>query len=120
MAEYIEAKDLQDFRDSIMNEFLSLCNYNDYNKLTLLRIGETIDKMYDKYYLKPLADVVEVRHGEWETTDVTQEWDKVQRFGHFHNNPNCKFFYSDEDPNGHDYCPNCGAKMDGKEKNPWK
>ena len=63
----------------------------------------------------PVADVVEVRHGEWETTDVTQEWDKVQRFGHFHNDPNCKFFYSDEDPNGHDYCPNCGTKMDGKD-----
>lgn len=61
---------------------------------------------------KTIGDVVEVRHGKWETTDVTQEWDKVQRFGHFHNNPNCKFFYSDEDPNGHDYCPNCGAKMD--------
>ena len=61
------------------------------------------------------VDVVEVKHGKWETTDVTQEWDKVQRFGHFHNNPNCKFFYSDEDPNGHDYCPNCGARRDGKD-----
>lgn len=53
--EYIEAKDLDDFRDEIMDRFLSLCNYNDYNKLTLLRIGETIDEIYSKYVSKPLS-----------------------------------------------------------------
>jgi hypothetical protein len=58
--EYIEAKDLDDFRNEIMEKFLSLCNYNDYNKLTLLRIGETIDEIYGKYVSKPLAEVVEV------------------------------------------------------------
>lgn len=58
--EYIEAKDLDDFRNDIMDKFLSLCNYNDYNKLTLLRIGETIDDAYYKYVSKPLADVAEV------------------------------------------------------------
>jgi hypothetical protein len=58
--EYIEAKDLDDFRNELMDKFLSLCNYNDYNKITLLRIGETVDEIYDKYYSKPLSDVVEV------------------------------------------------------------
>ena len=53
--EYIEAKDLDDFRNEIMDRFLSLCNYNDYNKLTLLRIGETIDEIYGKYVSKPLS-----------------------------------------------------------------
>ena len=60
MAEYITAKDLDDFRDDIMDRFLSLCDYNDYKKLTLLRIGETINEIYDEYCEKPLADVVEV------------------------------------------------------------
>lgn len=110
--EYIEAKDLQDFRDEIMNEFLSLCNYNDYNKLTLLGIGETIDMIFDKYYSKPLADVVEVRHGEWETKEVLSEPGEAQKYSHFHKE--CKYFYVDYGIGGHYYCPLCGAKMDGK------
>lgn len=35
------------FRDELMDEFLSLCNYNDYNKINLLLIGETIERVYD-------------------------------------------------------------------------
>lgn len=31
-----------------MDEFLSLCDYNDFNKLNLLKISETIDDIYDK------------------------------------------------------------------------
>lgn len=58
--EYIEAKDLYDFRNELADKFLSLCNYNDYNKLTLLTIYETIDKIYLKYEGKPLAEAVEV------------------------------------------------------------
>lgn len=58
--EYIEAKALDDFKDDIMDKFLSLCDYNDYKRLTLLKIGETIDKSYYTYVSKPLADVVEV------------------------------------------------------------
>ena len=122
--EYIEAKDLDDFRNEIMDKFLSLCNYNDYNKLTLLRISETIDEVYEKYVSKPLADVAEVRHGEWEWhTEV-------------HGNPldgmdedfgyrcsNCKVWAEEYGVDGDiyeepptsilHYCPNCGAKMDG-------
>ena len=55
--EYIEAKDLDDFRDEIMDRFLSLCNYNDYNKLTLLRIGETIEGCTLYEWLKQTAEV---------------------------------------------------------------
>ena len=36
------------FRDELMDEFLSLCNYNDYNKINLLTIGETVDRIYEK------------------------------------------------------------------------
>ena len=36
------------FRDELMDEFLSLCNYNDYSKINLLTIGETVDRIYDK------------------------------------------------------------------------
>ena len=36
------------FRNLIMNKFIELCNYNDFGKINLLTIGETIDKIYDK------------------------------------------------------------------------
>lgn len=36
------------FRDLLMDKFISLCNYNDYGKINLLLIGETVDQIYDK------------------------------------------------------------------------
>ena len=105
--EYIEAKDLDDFRNDIMDKFLSLCNYNDYNKLTLLRIGETIDDAYYKYVSKPLADVVEVRHGTWyHGTEYGAVYAKCSACGR-------KMNYSCY---GYAYCALCGARMDGTPK----
>lgn len=107
MAEYIEREALlKDIEESVVFTVRS-------GKPSLEIRGA--NAITDRIKSAPIADVVEVRHGKWETEEVTQEWDKVQRFAHFHNNPNCKFFYSDEAPRGHDYCPHCGAKMDGKE-----
>ena len=59
----------------------------------------------------PAADVVPVRHGHW------IEW--AEFFGRETDKKNLGVFcsqcrlYAD---NGFDYCPNCGAKMDGGEK----
>ena len=56
----------------------------------------------------PTADVEEVRHGEWET-DFCDYVCSV-----------CGGHISDctlDDYSEPNYCPNCGAKMDGKEKN---
>lgn len=36
------------FRNLIINEFIELCNYNDYGKINLLTIGETVDRIYDR------------------------------------------------------------------------
>ena len=36
------------FKDKLMDKFLSLCDYNDFNKLTLLTIGEIVDWIYNK------------------------------------------------------------------------
>ena len=43
------------FRNELMDKFMSLCNYNDYNKINLLLIGDTINDIYDKC----IADMVE-------------------------------------------------------------
>lgn len=37
------------FRNLIMNKFIELCNYNDYGKINLLTIGDTVDRVYDKF-----------------------------------------------------------------------
>lgn len=36
------------FQNELMDEFLRLCNYNDYNKINLFTIGEVVDRIYDK------------------------------------------------------------------------
>ena len=36
------------FRSDLMDKFLDLCRGNDYNKLTLLKIGDTVGQIYDK------------------------------------------------------------------------
>lgn len=97
MGEYIKASDLYEFRNELMDMFLSLCNYNDFNKLTLLTISETIDKIYGKYESRPLADVEEVKHGKW------------MRYGSDWECSECDVPLSGIFP----YCPYCGAKMDG-------
>ena len=40
--------ELELFRKMLVDEFFRLCNYNDYNKLTLLNIGDVIDECFDK------------------------------------------------------------------------
>lgn len=52
------------------------------------------------------ADVQPVRHGRWENAKVS--------FGEMCSE--CKFvvWWDDDGPHKFNYCPNCGAKMDGE------
>jgi len=50
----------------------------------------------------PAADVVEVRHGRWEHLNWGFDYDRCTECGYEHR-------YSDV----FNYCPSCGAKMDG-------
>ena len=56
----------------------------------------------------PAADVAPVKHGHWvkEKPDVLIHWHCSV----------CKNCYYLEEPNAN-YCPNCGAKMDGGDGN---
>lgn len=36
------------FRDKIMDKFISLCNYNDFGKINLLTIENTVNRIYDE------------------------------------------------------------------------
>ena len=40
--------ELELFRNLLMDEFLRLCNYNDYSELTLLKIGDVVNECFDK------------------------------------------------------------------------
>lgn len=48
---------LDSFRSDLMNKFIDLCRGNDYNKLTLLKIGDVVDQIYDEH----IAHIVEER-----------------------------------------------------------
>ena len=41
-------KAVDKFRDELMDKFLRLCNYNDFSKLNLEKIADTINEIYDK------------------------------------------------------------------------
>ena len=62
---------------------------------------------------QPVVDAVEVVHGRWIHTAIEDDnWG-----GTFHKwtCSNCDFS-TGHNPNGTNYCPNCGAKMDGERK----
>lgn len=52
----------------------------------------------------PIADVVEVRHGEWREVNEKYPRYVCTACNHLFNNKN------------YNYCPCCGAKMDGERK----
>ena len=56
--------------------------------------------------IQPAADVAPVRHGRWEV-------------GYFHDRvcSCCLHPDNDFDDYAHNFCPNCGARMDGGEDN---
>ena len=55
-----------DFKNALMREFIRLCRGNDFNKLSLLKIGETVDRVLEAHYRNfsteeaPAVDAVEV------------------------------------------------------------
>ena len=57
----------------------------------------------------PAADVVPVVHGKWEVIHVKNHWDKARCSA-------CKQVFESYEW-GSNYCPVCGAKMDGGANN---
>ena len=57
----------------------------------------------------PTADVVEVKHGEWIEDSLVDDASICSLCGY----TDYRFNY-DRDERGSNYCPHCGAKMDGR------
>ncbi len=94
MAEYINREEL--IKSFALEEDDEPCTLT---KILFALIQLTIEK-------HPTADVVEVRHGEWVETYGTRVSCSV-----------CDPDREDDQPKYFkfmNYCPNCGAKMDGK------
>lgn len=74
-----------------------------HNKAVCQAIADIVD-VKDIINNTPAADVAPVRHGCWvkEKSDVLIHWHCSV----------CEKCYFLEEPNA-DYCPHCGAKMDG-------
>lgn len=60
----------------------------------------------------PAVDAVEVVHGRWEQSVEKDEW-----YGHIYTCTECEYQCMVDDGTGNEvvpnYCPNCGAKLDG-------
>lgn len=101
MAEYIE-------RESAIKAVEMQCvdgkmYGRDDGEGTLVDAYDIIDAISDA----PAADVVEVRHGQYISTGY---YEFYCEFG------DCSICGANM-PRGSDYCPNCGAKMDGGDDN---
>jgi hypothetical protein len=46
-AEVLEAVD--ELKNDLMDAFIGLCGGNDYNRLNLLKIGDTVARVYNKH-----------------------------------------------------------------------
>lgn len=108
MAEYIE-------RESLRNSVESIDWYNVYKGKLTAGAPNTENALYKASSIYavidnvPSADVAPVRHGRW----IEQE---KYTFGVMYACSICDNLILD---NGHswNYCPNCGAKMDGGDGN---
>jgi hypothetical protein len=50
-------KMIDKFRDTLADEYLRLCNYNDFNKLNLERIVDTLSEVFDNLVKEMVGDV---------------------------------------------------------------
>lgn len=101
MAKYIEREKVL----GVINELQRVCATEvPENKADIY--DDVFEEVYGEMQRIPAADVQEVKHGEWIK-------EKPSAFVHWHCSVCGDCYYLDE-PNA-EYCPRCGAKMDGEE-----
>ena len=120
MAEYIEREALiEHMKDLPTWDFVAKAD-GVYEKATKYPEGMfNCDDVIASIENAPAADVVEVRHGKWIKGRKEKLYYNDDMSG-FYDFPVtcsvCKFDITDEGFYETDYCPNCGAKMDGDTK----
>ena len=111
MSEYIE-------RDALRDAVESIDWYSVYKgKLTAGSPSSAnalykANSIYEVINNAPAADVAPVRHGRWIHTDLAAHWYGKDECSE------CTYHEHDRSDLSHfNYCPNCGAKMDGGDGN---
>ncbi len=106
MAEYIEREKFRNILEAKAEMAFGTPKQVFYNTIAMLD-------------LIPAADVVEVRHSKWIKGRKEKLYYNDDMSG-FYDFPVtcsvCKFDITDEGFYETDYCPNCGAKMDGERR----
>ena len=100
---------------------LNMAKYIDREALLQRLCDDDPSHMEDYYYNAiadtPTADVVEVKHGEWIYHECVSSYDGTISG---HSCSVCKAFVHEEtfdnDTFYKKYCGNCGARMDGKDR----
>ena len=114
MAEYIE-------REALRKKFFTDTRFGFYGEFTDgSETAYTSAEVNAIIVNAPTADVVEVRHGKWLKTEEPMGWHDVDciECSACHGSWVIADDVSFEDyVEGWKYCPNCGAKMDGKDDN---
>ena len=105
--EYIDLETAYDM-DTLEDWYINSVSDNDTPVWTEEHLEELLNDFYVIPKDTPAADVAPVRHGCWvkEKSDVLIHWHCSV----------CEKCYFLEEPNA-DYCPHCGAKMDGGDLN---
>lgn len=114
MDKYIEReKAIEEIKKYVIDAYdTDLYDYEHWDNGAVKYILEGLYEAVERLDEVPAADVVEVRHGEW-CTQLVSHHDTFNAYSHICKE--CSYFYKDTRFNGHNYCPNCGTKMDGGE-----
>ena len=76
-------------------------------------VGNTLKIVIDEINAFPAVDVQEVKHGEWNRIKQIKHWADTETVS-----TNIAGFYCSlcgmEEKFKYNYCPNCGAKMNGE------
>ena len=98
MARYIDAEPM--LRESIEErKFVFATEDALKNELIVRTVYKDLAEFIDN---QPTADVVEVKHGEWEYYSTTMM--------------ECSVCKRHTPRHRYDFCPHCGAKMDGEKR----
>ena len=89
-----------------------VCYYKAFNDVRAVKRRDDVEKVCKSFVNRDSikVDAVEVVHSKWDTVFYERNGTLAS---YSHLCPECKYFYKDVRFKGHNYCANCGAKMDG-------
>ena len=106
MARYIDADKLKYSLELSIKSWGRDCN----SRAPIIKT--TYQDVLNRLEAMQTADVVEVRHGKWNTVCNASLTGGLNWY--MHSCSGCYYSYKTVVPIGYEYCPKCGAKMDGK------